>query len=74
MKTENQIFRIYGKHKTDKRFSALGSNGLVGAGNLIYAYFWNTVDEGVTKERLQDKVDNLNIDNPEFKFELREVK
>lgn len=73
-----EVYRIYGKHKDDKRFSALGSDGLIGNGNLIYAYFFTIGDvlkdgKVVTKADLDNKVKNLSNDNKDFKFELRKV-
>jgi len=74
----SETYRIYGKHKDDKRFSALGADGLIGSGNLIYAYFF-TIGEMdsrggiITKERLDKDIENLNRDNPDFKFEKRKV-
>ena len=71
-------YRIYGKHKDDKRFSALGSDGLIGDGNLIYAYFFTVGEKDrngklITLDGLNKKVANLNRDNKDFQFELRKV-
>jgi len=76
MANPKKVFRIYGKHKDDRRFSALGSDGLIGGGNLIYAYFFTIGDKAqdgteMTEDWLDEKVANLNIDNPDFKFEKR---
>lgn len=73
-----ETYRIYGKHQDDKRFSALGSDGLIGSGNLIYAYFFTVGDldgkgNEITIESIDKDVENLNNDNPEFTFEKRKV-
>jgi len=73
-----ETYRIYGKHKDDKRFSALGSDGLIGNGNLIYAYFFTvgeTLKDGkvIDMDFLNNEIKQLNNDNKEFKFELRKV-
>ena len=62
------VYRIYAKHKDDKRFGPLGSGGIVG--NLIHAYFWN-------EDQLEFVQKELNIlieDNPDFSFEIRKSK
>lgn len=69
---KKEIYRIYGKHTTDKSYSALGSEGLIGKGNLIYAYFYeiNTKEDMI---KLDNSIEHLNTDNPDFKFEKRKV-
>jgi len=69
--SKNIVYRIYGKHQDDKRYSPLGSEGLVV--NLIYAYFFEIKsDDDLVK--LDEHVAKLNKDNTEFHFEKREVK
>ena len=69
---EITVYRIYGKHKDDKKYSALGSDGLIGSGNLIYAYFFEIISEE-DMVKLDANVEKLNKDNPEYKFEKRKV-
>lgn len=64
------VYRIYGKHQKDKRFKALGSDGFVG--NLIYAYFIEVNDED-DLNNLDEDVERLNLDNPEYTFIKRKI-
>ena len=58
--------RIYAKYKTDKRFGALDVAAGQIVGNLIYATIFEKEEgERVCKE--------LNEQNPDYKFEVRNV-
>jgi len=57
---------IYGKSPTCKKFSALGKIGLVN--RLIHAVMYQD------KSHADKKCEHLNIDNPDWKFEVREQK
>ena len=60
---------IYGKHKTDKRFSPMDMNMAQPVRNKIYA----TVYEDSEKSRLTEALEQLHRDNPDWKFELRKT-
>ena len=61
------MLMIYGKHKTDKRFSPMDMNMAQPVRNKIYA----TVYEDSEKSRLTEALEQLHSDNPDWKFELR---
>lgn len=61
------MLMIYGKHKTDKRFSPIDMNMGQPVRNKIYA----TVYEDSDKSRLTKSLEQLHKDNPDWKFELR---
>ena len=61
------MLMIYGKHKTDKRFSPMDMNMAQPVRNKIYA----TVYEDSEKSRLTEALEQLHKDNPDWKFELR---
>ena len=60
---------IYGKHKTDKRFSPMDMNMAQPVRNKIYA----TVYEDSEKSRLTEALEQLHRDNPDLTFELRKT-
>jgi hypothetical protein len=64
-----QYYRLYGKEKTARKFRAFDSNrgGLVN--NLIYA----TLIKEDDLEKARKSLEYLNLNNPEFIFELRAV-
>ena len=65
-----QYFRIYGKEKTEKTFKAYDySNGSF-VKNLIYA----TLIKESELEKDQKAIQYMNNNNPQYIFELREVK
>lgn len=61
------MLMIYGKHKTDKRFSPMDMDMAQPVRNKIYA----TVYEDSEKSRLTEALEQLHSDNPDWKFELR---
>ena len=63
------MLMIYGKHKTDKRFSPMDMNMAQPVKNKIYA----TVYEDSEKSRLTKALEQLHKDNPDWKFELRKT-
>lgn len=63
------MLMIYGKHKTDKRFSPMDMNMAQPVKNKIYA----TVYEDSEKSRLTEALEQLHSDNPDWKFELRKT-
>ncbi len=63
------MLMIYGKHKTDKRFSPMDMNMAQPVRNKIYA----TVYEDSEKSRLTEALEQLHSDNPDWKFELRKA-
>ena len=63
------MLMIYGKHKTDKRFSPIDMNMAQPVRNKIYA----TVYEDSEKSRLTEELEQLHKDNPDWKFELRKA-
>lgn len=63
------MLMIYGKHKTDKRFSPMDMNMAQPVRNKIYA----TVYEDSEKSRLTEALEQLHSDNPDWKFELRKT-
>ena len=63
------MLMIYGKHKTDKRFSPMDMNMAQPVRNKIYA----TVYEDSEKSRLTEALEQLHKDNPDWKFELRKA-
>lgn len=63
------MLMIYGKHKTDKRFSPMDMNMAQPVKNKIYA----TVYEDSEKSRLTEALEQLHSDNPDWKFELRKA-
>lgn len=67
---EDIYYRIYGKQGNAKRFKAMDYSSGELVTNLIYA----TNFEPLQKEELEAEVKYLNDNNPEFTFELREVK
>lgn len=65
------MFRVYGKHKNDKRFSALGSYGGDGVclvANLFYAY------EFPYREHAEKFRDYAESQCPDYVFEVRKVR
>ncbi len=64
------MFRIYAKHKTDKRFSAMDMDKMVQVGNLIYA----SIFDNAQRVFMSKEVINMMRINPEYKFEIRDVK
>lgn len=65
----NSMLMIYGKHKTDKRFSPMDMNMGQPVKNKIYA----TMYEDSDKSRLTKSLEQLHNDNPDWKFELRKT-
>ena len=63
------MLMIYGKHKTDKRFSPMDMNMAQPVRNKIYA----TVYEDSEKSRLTEALEQLHSDNPDWKFERRKA-
>lgn len=63
------MLMIYGKYKTDSRFSPMDMNMGQPVRNRIYA----TVYEDGQKEHLTKSLEQLHKENPDWKFELRTV-
>lgn len=61
------MLMIYGKHKTDKRFSPMDINMGQPVRNKIYATVYGDSD----KLRLTKALEQLHKDNPDWTFELR---
>lgn len=60
---------IYGKYKTDKRFSPMDMNMGQPVKNKIYA----TMYDDDKKDTLNESLKRLNEDNPDWSFELRKA-
>ena len=63
------MLMIYGKYKTDKRFSPMDMNMGQPVRNKIYATMY---DDG-QKDRLEMSLKTLNTENPDWEFELRKA-
>ena len=63
------MLMIYGKYKTDKRFSPMDMNMAQPVRNKIYA----TMYKDSEKSRLTKALEQLHSDNPDWKFELRKA-
>lgn len=63
------MLMIYGKYKTDKRFSPMDMNMSQPVRNKIYATMY---DDG-QKDRLERSLKTLNTENPDWEFELRKA-
>lgn len=59
-------YRIYGKHKDDKRFCALDLSTGAFVNNLMYATFFREEE----KEKAQSIVKNLQENNKDFEFKI----
>lgn len=68
--SKTKFYRVYGKHKNDKTFRAMDMSNGTFTSNLIYAsFFYEHEYEG-----LQREVDYMNEHNPDYTFEIREVR
>ena len=63
-----KMLRVYGKKITEKRFHPFCMYHLRFVPNLIHSSMFLLSD----RNDLQTTVDNMNIDNPKFVFEIRE--
>ncbi len=66
---DDYVYRIYGKHKTSKKYSAYDAKRGILVVNLIYASMFKAYDGA----KLVDKVKSLNLLNPEYNFEIRAI-
>lgn len=61
------MLMIYGKYKSDKRFAPMDMNSGSPVSNKMYATMYNDKE----KDRLENQLLNLMINNPDWKFEVR---
>ena len=66
---DSYVYRIYGKHKSAKRYNPYDAARGVLVVNLIYASMFKAHQV----EKLVQKVKNLNLLNPEYNFEIRNI-
>lgn len=65
------IYRIYGKLKTEKKYSAMDMDEGVRAKNLLYASIVEVDGKKLTEERFNTILESIAIDNPTWDFEKR---
>jgi hypothetical protein len=71
MNMDNAVFkyRIYGKLKTQKKFKPFDAEKNQFVTNLIYASMFYAHDI----DKLRNEVDYMNINNPAYIFEIRNI-